>query len=141
MRNPSSLKGIAAIFVLTVSMVSVIAGQDRGQVRVQVFAGNQAVEDAEVVVSKITARTDAAGVVAIRVLPGDTYVTVIVEGFLPVTVSVEVFAGQERVVRIDLVEQPALEEEVTVVATTRTDRRIEDQPLRVEVLNREEIDT
>ena len=84
MRNPSSLKGIAAIFVLTVSMVSVIAGQDRGQVRVQVFAGNQAVEDAEVVVSKITARTDAAGVVAIRVLPGDTYVTVIVEGFLPV---------------------------------------------------------
>ena len=140
MRNPSSLKGIAAIFVLTVSMVSVIAGQDRGQVRVQVFAGNQAVEDAEVVVSKITARTDAAGVVAIRVLPGDTYVTVIVEGFLPVTVSVEVFAGQERVVRIDLVEQPALEEEVTVVATTRTDRRIEAQPLRVEVLNREEIE-
>ena len=140
MRNPSSLKGIAAIFVLTVSMVSVIAGQDRGQVRVQVFAGNQAVEDAEVVVSKITARTDAAGVVAIRVVPGDTYVTVIVEGFLPVTVSVEVFAGQERVVRIDLVEQPALEEEVTVVATTRTDRRIEDQPLRVEVLNREEIE-
>ena len=140
MQNPSSLKGIAAIFVFTVSMVSVIAGQDRGQVRVQVFAGNQAVEDAEVVVSKITARTDAAGVVAIRVVPGDTYVTVIVEGFLPVTVSVEVFAGQERVVRIDLVEQPALEEEVTVVATTRTDRRIEDQPLRVEVLNREEIE-
>ena len=140
MRNPSSLKGIAAIFVLTVSMVSVIAGQDRGQVRVQVFAGNQAVEDAEGVVSKITARSDAAGVVAIRVLPGETYVTVIVEGFLPVTVSVEVFAGQERVVRIDLVEQPALEEEVTVVATTRTDRRIEDQPLRVEVLNREEIE-
>ena len=38
--------------------------------------------------------------------------------------------------------EPALEieEEVTVVASTRTGRRIEDQPMRVEVLDREEIE-
>ena len=33
-----------------------------------------------------------------------------------------------------------VEEEVTVVASTRTGRRIEDQPMRVEVLDREEIE-
>ena len=31
-------------------------------------------------------------------------------------------------------------EEVTVVASTRSGRRIEDQPLRVEALDREEIE-
>ena len=37
-------------------------------------------------------------------------------------------------------QQLAVEEEVTVVASTRTERRIEDQPMRVEVLNREEVE-
>jgi iron complex outermembrane receptor protein len=35
---------------------------------------------------------------------------------------------------------PAVEESVTVVASTRTDTRLEDQPMRVEVLAREEIE-
>jgi outer membrane receptor for ferrienterochelin and colicins len=35
---------------------------------------------------------------------------------------------------------PAVEEHVTVVATTRTGRRIDDEPTRVEVLEREEIE-
>ena len=140
MRNSSSFKRTVVILVLTVSTVCVLVAQELGQVRVEVFAANEVVTAAEVVVSGTTVLTDAAGVVAVSVPAGDTRVMVIVEGFLPATVSVDVVAGQERVVRIDLVEQPALEEEVTVVATTRTDRRIEDQPLRVEVLNREEIE-
>ena len=41
---------------------------------------------------------------------------------------------------IDLPVQPAVEEEVTVVASTRTGRRLEDEPMRVEVLGREEIE-
>src|SRR6187397_123120 len=36
--------------------------------------------------------------------------------------------------------QPSVEESVTVVASTRTDKRLEDQPMRVEVLAREEIE-
>ncbi len=35
---------------------------------------------------------------------------------------------------------PSVEEHVTVVGATRTDKRLEDQPLRVEVLTREEIE-
>ena len=136
----SVLKRTAIVLALTTGAVCTLAAQELGQVRVEVVAANEAVADAEVVVRGTTTPTDEVGVVIIRVPPGDTQVTVLVEGFLPATVSVDVVAGQERVVRIDLVEQPSLEEEVTVVASTRTDRHIEDQPLRVEVLNREEIE-
>ena len=45
-----------------------------------------------------------------------------------------------EVVRVALEPELTLEEEVTVVATTRTGRRIEDQPMRVEALDREEIE-
>ena len=41
---------------------------------------------------------------------------------------------------VDLVREPTHEEEVVVVASTRTGRRLEDQPTRVEVLGREEIE-
>ncbi len=54
----------------------------------------------------------------------------------------EVAAQQEDQAQEGSEPQPAMEieEEVTVVASTRTGRRIEDQPMRVEVLDREEIE-
>ena len=134
------LKRTAVVLALTAGTVGTLVAQELGQIRVEVFAANQAVAGAEVVVSGATALTDDDGIVTIRVLPGDTQVTVVVEGFLPATVSVNVVDGHEHIVRIDLIKQLALEEEVTVVASTRTNRRIEDHPLRVEVLNREEIE-
>src|SRR6267378_251320 len=48
-------------------------------------------------------------------------------------------AGEERTIPIDLNPQAEIAEHVTVSAT-RTDRGLEDQPMRVEVLDREEID-
>ena len=51
-----------------------------------------------------------------------------------------VAAGREQTVIVELPAQPIVEEETTVVATTRTGRRLEDQPMRVEVLDREEIE-
>jgi iron complex outermembrane receptor protein len=61
-------------------------------------------------------------------------------GFTPVTTSVEVPAGAQREIVVDLQPVPAVQETVTVVATTRTNKRLEDQPMRVEVLSREEIE-
>ncbi len=84
--------------------------------------------------------TDAFGVAVLRVPVGTTRVTVVREGFIPVTVLVAVTTGQERLVSVQLEPEITLEEEVTVVASTRTDRRLEDQPMRVEALNREEIE-
>src|SRR5580765_6879979 len=61
-------------------------------------------------------------------------------GFAPVTTSVQLGAGAIQEVIVELQQQPSVEESVTVVASTRTDKRLEDQPMRVEVLAREEIE-
>jgi len=128
------------VLSLTAGLVCGLAAQELGHIRVEVFTTNDPVAGADVVAHGTTTSTDDKGRVTIRVPFGTTQVTVIAEGYLAVTASVEVSDSDEHVLRINLVEQPSLEEEVTVVASTRTNRRIEDQPLRVEVLNREEIE-
>ena len=66
--------------------------------------------------------------------------TVIKSGYITATVTVIVTPGSQQEVTVDLQPEPTLEETVTVVAATRTNRRLEDQPMRVEVLEREEIE-
>ena len=118
-----------------------VTGQEQdGRVRLEVRAAADPVAGAEVVANGATHLTDEHGVVVLVVPAGNVQVTVVQEGLIPITVSVDVMAGQERMVRIDLVPEQAFEEEVTVVASTRTERRIEDQAMRVEVLNREEVE-
>ena len=95
---------------------------------------------AEVVVTGITQRTDELGVVVLEVPAGSVQVTVVQDEFIPVTVPVDVTAGLEQLVSVKLIQELTVEEEVTVVASTRTERRIEDQAMRVEVLNREELE-
>ena len=131
---------MAIVAFVTAGLVCVVSGQEVGHLRLEVHTGSDPVANAEVVVSGTTHLTDTRGIAVIQTSAGPGQVTVLREGFVAVTVPVDVVAGQERVVRIDLVRQPALEEEVTVVASTRTARRIEDQPMRVEVLNREEVE-
>src|SRR5207237_4497662 len=71
--------------------------------------------------------------------PGSVDLTVVKEGFAAVTTTIAVAAGQQQRVLVDLTREVTVEEHVTAPAT-RTDRGIEDQPMRVEVLDREEID-
>ena len=84
--------------------------------------------------------TDADGVALVPAPAGVVQVTVVLAGFVPVTVPVTLAGGAERVVGVDLEPAPTIEEEVTVVAKTRTGRRIEEEPPRVEALDREEIE-
>ena len=122
--------------------MSHVSGQEpTGNIRVEVHTGaDEPVAAAEVVVTGVTQLTNEQGVVLFSVPAGNVQVTVVPEGFIPVTVPVDVVAGQEQLVSIEVVQQLTLEEEVTVVASTRTERRIEDQAMRVEVLNREEVE-
>ena len=126
--------------VMTVALLSGLTAQELGHIRVEVFAANEPVIGAEVVTYGTTTVTDNEGRVTIGTPLGTTQVTVLAEGYLPVTMSVDVSTGDESVLRINLIKQPGVEEEVTVVASTRSNGRIVDQPLRVEVLNREEIE-
>ena len=129
------------IAFLAVGLVCDATGQERtGTIRVEVVGRSEPVAAAEVVVAGVTGRTDAFGVVVLSVPAGRVQVTVVQEGFVPITVPVDVVAGQERQVSVELAEELTVEEEITVVASTRTERRIEDQAMRVEVLNREEVE-
>lgn len=109
-------------------------------VRVHVHAAGKPVEGAEVIVAGATRRTDSTGTAIVVTVPGSIDVTVLKPGFAPATASVQVAAAAIQDVVVDLEPQPSLEETVTVVASTRTDKRLEDQPMRVEVLAREEIE-
>jgi outer membrane receptor for ferrienterochelin and colicins len=96
------------------------------------------VSRAQVVVAGKTVETGSDGRIALTLPLGPVDITVIKKGFNPVTVTVTAVAGTSQVVPVTLEAQSAIEEHVTVSAT-RTDKRIEDQPMRVEVLDAEEI--
>jgi iron complex outermembrane receptor protein len=125
--------------------VSSAAQAQTTSVRVQVRADGRPVADAEVSAGPggaggiRTTRTDAEGIASLSLSPGPVDLVVVKPGFLPASVSLTVEAGPSRLVVVDLVEQPEIEESITVSAT-RTGGRLDDQPLRVEVLDREEIE-
>jgi outer membrane receptor for ferrienterochelin and colicins len=93
---------------------------------------------AEVAIGGTTHVTDANGNVAATVAAGRLDITVTKEGFVPVTSSVTASVGQTQMVLVALDPQPTVEEEV-IVSATRTNKRLEDQPMRVEVVPGEEV--
>ena len=124
---------VLTFIALVCSSTGTIGAQSQtATVRVQVRAAEKPVEGAEIVVAGATHRTDAAGTTTISTVPGTVELTVLKPGFAPATVSVQVAAGAMQDVLVELQTQPAVEEAVTVVASTRTDKRLEDQPMRVE---------
>lgn len=132
---------LLAIAVIVFFQVSTISAQNpTATLRVQVRASEKPVEDAQVIVAGTTHNTDVSGTTTILATPGVVDVTVVKAGFAPATASVRVVAGAVQEVLVELQPQPTVEETVTVIASTRTDRRLEDQPMRVEVLAREEIE-
>ena len=104
-----------------------------------VTASGVPVPGAEIVVAGKTYLTDARGQVRIDVSPGPVELTVVKAGFAPVTTTMTVAAGQQQPITIELDTLPTVEETVTISAT-RTDKRVEDQPMRVEVLDRDDIE-
>ena len=119
---------LAAVLQQPVSVIEVRVSGDSGPIaRAQVVVGGNAME------------TSAEGRVTLQVAPGEVQITVIKEGFNPVTLSATAVLGPTQVIPVTLERQAAIEEHVTVSAT-RTDKRIEDQTMRVEVLDAEEIE-
>ena len=107
--------------------------------QIEVRSKSGPVAGATVVVNGSTNTTAPDGSVTVSVEAGVVEITAVKDGFVPVTATVTVQEGQTQQVVIDLHEPPVIEEEVTVAAT-RTDKRLDDQPMRVEVLAREEIE-
>ncbi len=121
------------------AVFSASADAQTAAIRVQVQADNKPIQGAEVSAADQVVKTDATGVALLTVSPGAVTVIVLKEGFVATSVPVTLQGGQQQEVVVDLVAEPSVEETV-VVSATRTGGRLEDQPLRVEVLEREEIE-
>ena len=133
------LGALCLVFTLTASDAQASPPQPTAEIQVVVRSDSGPVSRAQVVVSGKTLETDAEGRVSLQIAPGPIDITVVKEGFNPVTVTATATPGPPVVVSIVLDRQTVLEEHVTVSAT-RTDKRLEDQPMRVEVLDAEEIE-
>jgi iron complex outermembrane receptor protein len=132
--------GVAVVTMVLAAGAAAIAQPPTVAVRVEVRNEQGPVPGATVSIAGTTRETGADGIAVITVPPGPTRIVVSKAGYLDGDATVTAAPGGELRVIIELVPQPVVEEEVTVVATTRTGRRVEDEPTRVEVLDREEIE-
>ena len=89
----------------------------------------------------LPAVSGAPGVLVLRLpAPGEYQLTVTAIGYAAASLALRLRAGQpDTAITVEL-EAQAEELEELIVSSTRSDRRIEEQPLRVEVLAREEIE-
>ena len=122
----------------TLLLIAVLEQPPSLIVRVHVTSDGRPIADARVMIEGKTARTASDGHVAVEVPAGTVTITVVKEGFNPQTI-VATPGEAEQTVEVVLEAQTAIEEHVTVSAT-RTNRGLEDQPMRVEVLDAEEIE-
>jgi iron complex outermembrane receptor protein len=116
------------------------AQPEQGELRLSVRSEGAAIAGATVVAGSVTVVSDATGSVVLRLPAGTVRVSVRHPDYFDVAQDVQIVPGRATLVEIDLGRRPTVEEEVVVVATTRTGRQVENQPTRVEVLDREEIE-
>jgi len=124
---------------VSAASLALCLAQQHGVVHVEVRAGGQPVSQAQVVIKDRAYKVDQLGTASIDVAPGPVEMTIVSEGYLTANASLSAEPGLEQRVVVDLQKPPELAEEV-IVSSTRTDKRIEDQPTKVEVLSREEIE-
>jgi iron complex outermembrane receptor protein len=119
---------------------SPVSAQDAtpATLHIDVTDGTAPVAAERVRVSGREVPVDNAGRVVLQVVPGRFEMEVVAEGFAPQVLAVEAGPGATIPVHVEL--QPLEFEEAILVTATRTPSRLEDQPLRVEVIGREEIE-
>lgn len=127
------------LLLVLASPTALRAQAARGTVTVTVRAEDAPLASAEVRSGATAARTDAAGRAVLRLEPGTRPLAVRKAGYETATLTVAVRAGADTAVTVELEEAEEELEEI-VVTSTRTGQRIEDEPTRVEVLAREEIE-
>jgi outer membrane receptor for ferrienterochelin and colicins len=125
--------------VWTLLLVAMLQQAPSLMIRVHVTSDGRPIAGARVVVESKTARTAVDGYATVEVSAGTVTITVVKEGFNPQTIVATATEGREQALEVMLEPQTAIEEHVTISAT-RTNRGLEDQPMRVEVLDAEEID-
>jgi iron complex outermembrane receptor protein len=127
------------VLLIMASVTTARAQQINGTLVVQVRNNSRPVEQADVTIGDRMAVTNDRGEATFELPPGTIDVRIERYGFKSQTFSASISPGNVTRLPIELETEIVGKEEITVTAT-RSDTRIEDEPLRVEVLNREEVE-
>jgi len=133
------LRRLAFCAAAALASVPAAAQEGTGRVTVEVRAGAEPVAEAVVRSGAVTRTTGEDGRAVLALPAGARDVTASKPGHSPATVTLTVRAGADTVVVLAL-EEHAEELEEIVVTSTRSGQRLEDEPTRVEVLAREEVE-
>jgi len=138
MRAIAAYARVAIVVAGLLAVTEAGAQESTATMRVRVTADSQGVVGAAVRVGAVTRSTDTLGIAVFQMRAGRYAVSVARLGFVPDTVSITLKAGQDTLVVVEL-SRAAAELQRMVVAATRGERRVEDTPLRVEVIDDEEV--
>lgn len=130
---------VASILTLLLCTVFPLQAQEQGTVAVSVHSGGEPVAGAEIQAGQARSLTDDEGNARLSLPAGDVRIEVRRIGYEPAVVQVRVVEGRDTTLVVEL-RSEALAIEGVVVTSTRTGRRVQDDPIRVEVLDREEIE-
>jgi iron complex outermembrane receptor protein len=122
------------------SLIGQILPDSLGSVTVRVTHGSLPLDAVTVRSGSATGRTDQSGQAILHLPVGSRTISATRIGFLPESTTVVVRARTDATIALVLTAQARELSEMIVVATTRSGRRIEDEPLRVEVLAKEEVE-
>lgn len=138
----SRLRALIFLCVLTSAYAGGASAQDTttatGRVTIVVMHDSLPVPDAVVRSGRFGARTDTSGRATLRLPAESRSITVARIGFRPDTLLLAVRAGMDTTLTAVLFERAAAIASV-IVTSTRAERRIQDEPLRVEVLSGDDI--
>jgi outer membrane receptor for ferrienterochelin and colicins len=131
----------ASVLLLGALATAVHAQGETGTVRLRVESHGAPLAGAEVRAGRTAALTDEQGRATLRLPAGRHTISVSLIGYARGSTRIDVTAGMDTTVVMAL-EAEAIEAEGIVVLSTRAGagRRIEEEPVRVEVLDREEIE-
>lgn len=130
------MKKLSGIFLLLVCLK--LAAQDSAKIIIRNKETLQPLAGVSVVENKSGFTSNDSGIVILHHLPAGTHrFQITYSGFSPATTSITIPGDTIQEILL-APEQKALEE-VTVVSSTRTNQRIENAPLKVEVLGNEEM--
>ena len=124
-------------FIASLPAVRPLAAQQPVAVRVLALVGDAPADGVRISTGNHAAVTDSAGRALLR-LPFGTH-RLRAEKFGLRTQEFAIVLRSDTALTLAL-EEEAIEHEEIIVSSTRADRRIEDEPLRVEVIGREEIE-
>jgi outer membrane receptor for ferrienterochelin and colicins len=130
------------IFLMVLMLACAVVAQAQqtlGTLLVEVRSASAPASQVEISAGGVQTTTNDRGEASFQLPSGPVQLTLQRFGFVSKTIDVEVVAGTTTRIAVQLETESVLKEEITVTAT-RTEKRIEEEPLRVEVLDREEVE-